>query len=282
MPTRIAASSGPAPDQRLGGVVEAPVLPRDEGRAGIEEILAVLQVEDRIARRRCRGSRAADRWRRVAWREGRASGSRAGARSGRKAAPRARRRRGRRRRTDIGSVSRKSIDCGATILPRHAGHRTRSAPRPTSGSPIRAAAHTLAAYAGRPVVLYFYPKDDTSGCQGSLHLPGRAARSTREAAVLGLSVLGTRQQGEVRQEVQDCRFRCSPTRITPWPIATAPGSRRACTVASHMGVARISYLIGPDGRVVHRWDTVKPADHAAEVARRGHDAEALVPWNRDF
>jgi thioredoxin-dependent peroxiredoxin len=33
----------------------------------------------------------------------------------------------------------------------------------------------------------------------------------------------------------------------------------------YMGVARITYLIGPDGRVVKRWDTVKPAEHAAEV-----------------
>ena len=33
----------------------------------------------------------------------------------------------------------------------------------------------------------------------------------------------------------------------------------------YMGVARITYLIGPDGRVVQRWDSVKPAEHPAEV-----------------
>ena len=33
----------------------------------------------------------------------------------------------------------------------------------------------------------------------------------------------------------------------------------------YMGIARITYLIGPDGRVVQRWDSVKPAEHPAEV-----------------
>ena len=33
-----------------------------------------------------------------------------------------------------------------------------------------------------------------------------------------------------------------------------------------MGVVRTTYLIGPDGRVIRRWDRVKVAGHAAEVA----------------
>jgi len=33
----------------------------------------------------------------------------------------------------------------------------------------------------------------------------------------------------------------------------------------YMGIGRITYLIGADGRVVRRWDSVKPAEHAAEV-----------------
>jgi len=32
-----------------------------------------------------------------------------------------------------------------------------------------------------------------------------------------------------------------------------------------MGIARITYLIGPDGKVAKRWDAVKPAEHPAEV-----------------
>ena len=34
---------------------------------------------------------------------------------------------------------------------------------------------------------------------------------------------------------------------------------------TYMGIARITYLIGPDGKVVKRWDSVKPAEHPAEV-----------------
>ena len=32
-----------------------------------------------------------------------------------------------------------------------------------------------------------------------------------------------------------------------------------------MGIARITYLIGPDGKVARRWDSVKPAEHPADV-----------------
>jgi thioredoxin-dependent peroxiredoxin len=34
---------------------------------------------------------------------------------------------------------------------------------------------------------------------------------------------------------------------------------------TYMGVARITYLIGPDGKVLKRWDKVSPATHADEV-----------------
>jgi peroxiredoxin Q/BCP len=51
--------------------------------------------------------------------------------------------------------------------------------------------HRLADYAGRPVILYFYPKDDTPGCTMEAcafrdHLP---RFSTKKAAVLGVSIL---------------------------------------------------------------------------------------------
>jgi peroxiredoxin Q/BCP len=39
-----------------------------------------------------------------------------------------------------------------------------------------------------------------------------------------------------------------------------------------MGIARTTYLIGPDGKVVERWDNVKVADHVAHV----HDAVAAL------
>jgi len=38
-----------------------------------------------------------------------------------------------------------------------------------------------------------------------------------------------------------------------------------------MGVARVTYLIGPDGKVVRRWDKVKVEGHAAEVLEAVND-----------
>ena len=112
--------------------------------------------------------------------------------------------------------------------------------------------HSLADYAGRPLVLYFYPKDDTPGCTkeactfqaalrpSSRHLRGRRPRDQRPRQ---------RQQGEVREEVRTDLPAARRRRSRRRREATAPGSRRACTAAAYMGIARITYLIDRDGRV---------------------------------
>ena len=125
---------------------------------------------------------------------------------------------------------------------------------------------TLAGYAGRPLVIYFYPKDDTSGCTKEActfqeTLP-RFDRS--KAAVLGVSVLGTDSKAKFAKKyglsfpLLADEDHAVADRYGAWQQKSMYGRK-------YMGVARITYLIGPDGRVVQRWDSVKPAEHAAEV-----------------
>jgi peroxiredoxin Q/BCP len=126
--------------------------------------------------------------------------------------------------------------------------------------------HSLADYAGRPVVLYFYPKDDTPGCTREAcafqdHLP-QFGKGT--AAVLGVSVL---------DEKSKAKF-ASKYRLT-FPLLADPDhavidkygawQEKSMYGKKYMGVARLTYLIGPDGRVVRRWDAVKVDGHAEEV-----------------
>ncbi len=116
------------------------------------------------------------------------------------------------------------------------------------------------------MVLFFYPKDGTSGCTKEEctfqdTLPGF---DPSKSAVLGISVLGTdskakfaRKYGLTFPLLAD-EDHAVADRYGAWQQKSLYGRK-------YMGVARITYLIGPDGRVARRWDAVKPADHPAEV-----------------
>ena len=126
--------------------------------------------------------------------------------------------------------------------------------------------HTLADYAGRPLVLYFYPKDDTSGCtkEACTFQAALPAFDTRRAAVLGVSVLDSASKAKFAKKyaltfplLADADHAMAD-RYGAWQQKSMYGRK-------YMGIARITYLIGADGRVVRRWDSVKPAEHAAEV-----------------
>jgi peroxiredoxin Q/BCP len=126
--------------------------------------------------------------------------------------------------------------------------------------------HTLAAYAGRPVILYFYPKDDTPGCtkeacafQDNLPKFGKS-----KAAVLGVSVLDEESKGTFASKysltfplLADADHEVIE-KYGAWQEKSMYGRK-------YMGVARITYLIDGEGKVVKRWDGVKVDGHAEEV-----------------
>ena len=126
--------------------------------------------------------------------------------------------------------------------------------------------HTLASYAGRPLVIYFYPKDDTSGCtkEACTFQETLPRFDKSKAAVLGVSVLGTDSKAKFAKKyglsfpLLADEDHAVADRYGAWQQKSMYGRK-------YMGVARITYLIGPDGRVVRRWDSVKPAEHPAEV-----------------
>ena len=126
--------------------------------------------------------------------------------------------------------------------------------------------HTLGAYAGRSVVLYFYPKDDTPGCTAETcafrdNLP---RFKTGKAAILGVSILDEQSKAKFAAKF-DVNF---PLLADPdHAVADKYGvwQERSMYGRTYMGVARVTYLIGPDGKVVRRWDKVKVDGHAEEV-----------------
>jgi peroxiredoxin Q/BCP len=126
--------------------------------------------------------------------------------------------------------------------------------------------HTLSAYAGQPVVLYFYPKDDTSGCtkeacafEESLPNFGKS-----KAVVLGVSILDEASKAKFAKKygltfplLADADHAvCEKYGV--WVEKSMYGRK-------YMGIARVTYLIDGDGKVARRWDDVKVEGHADEV-----------------
>lgn len=124
----------------------------------------------------------------------------------------------------------------------------------------------LSDYAGRPVVLYFYPKDDTPGCtKESCEFQERLPKlKSIKAAVLGVSIL---------DEASKAKFADKHGLTFPLladadhDVAEKYGvwQEKSNYGKTYMGIARTTYLIGADGKVVQRWDNVKVDGHADAV-----------------
>lgn len=124
----------------------------------------------------------------------------------------------------------------------------------------------LSALRGNPVVLYFYPKDDTSGC--TKEACGFQAAlpdfSQVKAAVLGISILDSTSKAKFAGKYN---LTFPLLADADHAVAERYGAwqERSTYGRTYMGVARITYLLGPDGRVARRWDSVKVDAHPAEI-----------------
>jgi thioredoxin-dependent peroxiredoxin len=129
-----------------------------------------------------------------------------------------------------------------------------------------AVSHSLKDYTGKPVVLYFYPKDDTPGCTKEACNFQSALPDFRKikATVLGVSVLDSASKAKFAKKfaltfpLLADEDHAVAERYGAWQEKSMYGKK-------YMGVARITYLIDGSGMVVKRWDNVKPDLHADEV-----------------
>ncbi len=125
---------------------------------------------------------------------------------------------------------------------------------------------SLADYLGKDVILYFYPRDDTPGCtKEACAFRDHFADFKRKGAV----VFGVSPDPVKSHDKFVAKFKLPFTLLADdeKQIVTAYGvwGEKSFMGRKYLGVYRVTFLIGPDGRIRKIWPTVKPEEHAAEV-----------------
>ncbi|HEX2066306.1 MAG TPA: peroxiredoxin [Candidatus Thermoplasmatota archaeon] len=124
-----------------------------------------------------------------------------------------------------------------------------------------------------PAVLYFYPKDDTPGCTKEACGIRDHWAAFRKA---GLNVYGVSADDAASHQRFIAKYGL------PFPLLTADEAGLARLGAwqeksmygrTYMGIQRMTYLVGGDGKVLKAYPKVKPEEHAEELLR---DYQALA------
>lgn len=126
---------------------------------------------------------------------------------------------------------------------------------------------SLEEFRGKKVILYFYPKDNTSGCTTqACDLRDMLPRiDERGAVVLGVSPDSLASHEKFRDKFQ-LNF---PLLSDPdHQVAEAYGvwKEKSMYGRTYWGIERSTFIIGGDGKVLEAWRKVKPKDHAERVA----------------
>ncbi len=126
--------------------------------------------------------------------------------------------------------------------------------------------HRLAEYRGRVVVLYFYPKDDTTGCttEACNFRDDYSAYQQAGVVILGVSPDNTKSHAKFKAKYG-----------LPFPLLADVG-HGVCALygvwglkkfmgREYEGVLRTTFLISEEGKILKVFEKVKPAEHSSEI-----------------
>jgi peroxiredoxin Q/BCP len=124
----------------------------------------------------------------------------------------------------------------------------------------------LSDHKGRKVVVYFYPKDDTSGCtKEAQEFTALAADFTAKGVtVVGISPDDPKKHGKFREKYGLSIALASDEDTS---VATAYGVwvEKSMYGRKYMGIERSTFLVDADGKIAQIWSKVKVPGHAAAV-----------------
>ena len=125
---------------------------------------------------------------------------------------------------------------------------------------------SLSDFKGKNVILYFYPRDDTPGCtkEACAFRDEFAPFKKQGAVVLGVSTDSAKSHDRFAE-----KYKLPFTLVSDEDkkIVQAYGvwGEKRFMGRKYQGTHRVTFLIGPDGRIRKIWPAVKPAEHAKEV-----------------
>ncbi len=126
--------------------------------------------------------------------------------------------------------------------------------------------HSLSDYAGTPLVLYFYPKDDTPGCttEACNFRDDYSAFQKANTKILGVSTDSVKSHKKFKEKYH-----------LPFPLLSDPDHKvveqygvwteKNMMGKKFMGIARTTYLIDKEGMIAKVFEGVKPVEHSSEV-----------------
>ncbi|MEA3026552.1 MAG: thioredoxin-dependent peroxiredoxin [Alphaproteobacteria bacterium] len=121
---------------------------------------------------------------------------------------------------------------------------------------------------GAPLVLYFYPKDDTTGCTREAQDFTALAAKFKKA---GVKVVGVSRDPMKKHDKFIAKYDLAVPLIADEDgrVSDAFGTwvEKSMYGRKYMGMERATYLIGADGRVLKAWRKVKVPGHAEEVLK---------------
>ncbi|MEF3168151.1 MAG: thioredoxin-dependent thiol peroxidase [Deltaproteobacteria bacterium] len=127
----------------------------------------------------------------------------------------------------------------------------------------------LSSYRGKWVVLYFYPKDNTSGCtrEACDFSDSIATFSGLDAVVLGVSPDSVKSHANFakRHDLKVLLLSDPDKKVLE---SYGVWREKKMYGRAYMGVVRSTFLIDPEGRVAHVWDGVKVPGHVDAVRAR--------------
>jgi peroxiredoxin Q/BCP len=125
---------------------------------------------------------------------------------------------------------------------------------------------SLADFKGRKLVVYFYPRADTPGCtRESIDFSKlRAAFTKAGADVIGISADPVKAQ-EAFKKKHKLSVGLLSDETHAMLEAYGAWGKKSMYGKTFMGITRMTYLIGPNGRIAQVWPKVKVDGHADEV-----------------
>jgi thioredoxin-dependent peroxiredoxin len=131
---------------------------------------------------------------------------------------------------------------------------------------------TLSDFAGKSVVLYFYPKDDTPGCtkESQAFSEAAAAFAAVQTVVVGVSKDSVASHDKFKAKYGLNLHLASDPDGT---VIEAYGAwvEKSMYGRTYMGIDRSTFLIAPDGRLASIWRKVKVPGHVDQVLKAASD-----------